>query len=293
MSEEQSQAALHEQQEWFRVTLASIGDAVITTDTNGWVTFRNPVAQAVTGWTLKEAAGVPLDSVFKIVNEETRRTVENPATRALREGLVVGLANHTLLISKDGTERAIDDSAAPIRNAKNEVVGVVLVFRDVSERRKAERALRESEERFRLLVEGTHDYAIFMLDPRGNIVSWNTGAERIKGYKAEEIVGKHFSAFYPKEAIDKGLPEAELKTAAAEGRFEDLGWRVRKDGLKFGPSVAIPPLRDEAGTLRGFSKTPGALTEPHQREGAKLRAEVMAAPNRRKDEFLAMLSHEL
>src|SRR5262249_22160651 len=121
MSEDQNQAALHEQQEWFRVTLASIGDAVITTDTNGCVTFMNPWAQGLTGWTLKEAVGVPLESVFRIVNEETRRTVENPAARALREGLVVGLANHTLLIGKDGTERAIDDSAAPIRNPKNEV----------------------------------------------------------------------------------------------------------------------------------------------------------------------------
>jgi PAS domain S-box-containing protein len=293
MPEDQSQAALHEQQEWFRVTLASIGDAVITTETNGCVTFMNPVAQALTGWKLKEAAGIPLESVFKIVNEEARGTVENPAAKALREGLVVGLANHTLLISKDGTERAIDDSAAPIRNPKNEVVGVVLVFRDVSERRKAERALRESEERFRLLVEGTHDYAIFMLDPRGNVVSWNTGAERIKGYKAEEIVGKHFSAFYPKEATDKGFPDAELTTAAAEGRFEDLGWRVRKDGSQFWANVVITALRDEAGNLRGFSKITRDLTERHQLERAKLQAEVMADLNRRKDEFLAMLSHEL
>src|SRR5262245_21629013 len=132
MSKDQSQAALHEQQEWFRVTLASIGDAVVTTDINGRVTFVNPGAEGLTGWMLKEAVGVPLESVFKIVNEETRRTVENPAARALREGLVVGLANHTLLISKDGTERPIDDSAAPIRNSNGEVVGVVLVFRDVS-----------------------------------------------------------------------------------------------------------------------------------------------------------------
>jgi PAS domain S-box-containing protein len=293
MSEDQSQAALHEQQEWFRVTLASIGDAVITTDTNGWVTFMNPVAQALTGWTLKEAVGVPLESVFKIVNEETRRTVENPAAKALREGLIVGLANHTLLIGRDGTERPIDDSAAPIRNAKNEVVGVVLVFRDVGERRKAERALRESEERFRLLVEGTLDYAIFMLDPRGNVVSWNTGAERIKGYKAEEIVGKHFSTFYPKEAVDKGWPEAELKTAAVEGRFEDLSWRVRKDDSQFWANVVITALRDEAGNLRGFSKITRDITERHQLERAKLQAEVMADLNRRKDEFLAMLSHEL
>ena len=140
----QTAEALHEQREWLRVTLSCIGDAVITTDTKGCVTFLNPVAQSLTGWTQEEAAGVPLESVFKIVNEETRRTVENPATRALREGVVVGLANHTLLIAKDGTERPIDDSAAPIRNASGEVAGVVLVFRDITERRRAEQLIQDT-----------------------------------------------------------------------------------------------------------------------------------------------------
>jgi len=229
----QSAEALHEQREWLRVTLSSIGDAVITTDTKGSITYLNPVAVSLTGWTQEEAAGIPLDLVFKIINEETRQTVENPATRALREGLVVGLANHTLLIAKDGTERAIDDSAAPIRNASGEVAGVVLVFRDVTDRREAERALRESEEKFRLLVEGAQDYAIFTLDPQGNITSWNIGAERIKGYRAEEIIGKHFSCFYPADKIEEGYPDRELEVAAANGRFEDEGWRVHKDGSKF------------------------------------------------------------
>ena len=140
----QTAEALQEQREWLRVALSSIGDAVITTCTKGRVTFLNPVAQSLTGWTQEEAAGLPLESVFKIVNEETRRTVENPATRALREGVVVGLASHTLLIPKDGTERPIDDSAAPIRNASGEVAGVVLVFRDITERRRAEQVIQDT-----------------------------------------------------------------------------------------------------------------------------------------------------
>jgi len=257
----QDAEALHEQREWLRVTLSSIGDAVITTDTKGSITYLNPVAVSLTGWTQEDAAGIPLELVFKIINEETRQTVENPATRALREGLVVGLANHTLLIAKDGTERAIDDSAAPIRNANGEVAGVVLVFRDVTDRREAERALRESEERFRLLVEGAEDYAIFMLDPKGNITSWNPGAERIKGYSAEEIIGQHFSCFYPPEKVEAGYPDQELEVAAAKGRFEDEGWRLRKDGSRFWANVIITALRDERGNLKGFSKITRDRTE--------------------------------
>ena len=142
--QEQTPEALYEQRQWLRVTLSSIGDAVITTDTKGSVTYLNPVAESLTGWPQAEAAGIPLEIVFKIINEETRQTVENPATRALREGLVAGLANHTLLIAKDGTERAIDDSAAPIRNANGEVAGVVLVFRDITQRRQQEQSIQDS-----------------------------------------------------------------------------------------------------------------------------------------------------
>src|SRR5437773_3068929 len=141
---EQTTDALDEQRQWLQVTLSSIGDAVITTDGDGKITFLNPVAQSLTGWTQDEAVGVPLHEVFKIVNEETRATVENPGIRALREGLVFGLANHTLLIARNGTERPIDDSAAPIRNADGEVAGVVLVFRDVTDRRKQEQSIQDS-----------------------------------------------------------------------------------------------------------------------------------------------------
>ncbi len=138
---------LRQQREWFQVTLASIGDAVITTDILGNVTFLNPVAERMTGWTSDEAIGKPLASAFKIVNERTRVTVQNPIAKVLSEGAIVGLANHTALIAKDGTETAIEDSAAPIRDLRGNICGAVMVFHDVTTRRQAEEALREADRR--------------------------------------------------------------------------------------------------------------------------------------------------
>jgi PAS domain S-box-containing protein len=146
--------------------------------------------------------------------------------------------------------------------------------------------LRQSEERFRLLVEGVKDYAIFMLDPDGYITSWNAGAERIKGYTAHEIIGRHFSDFYPKEQIDRGWPEYELERAREDGRFEDEGWRLRKDGTRFWASVVITALFTESGVLWGFAKVTRDLTE-------RKRLEALEVAGQRMIEFLAMLAHEL
>ena len=148
-----TEQALQKQSEWLRVTLSSIGDAVITTDLRGCVTSLNPVAERLTGWAEADAQGEPLERIFQIVDEGKRQPVENPALRALREGGVVGLANHTILIAKDGMEWAIDDSAAPIKDGQGAILGVVLIFRDVSERRRDEERLRRSEEQFRQLAE--------------------------------------------------------------------------------------------------------------------------------------------
>ncbi|MCC7265639.1 MAG: PAS domain S-box protein [Candidatus Latescibacteria bacterium] len=123
-----------------------------------------------------------------------------------------------------------------------------------------------SKDSFRLLVETVKDYAIVMLDPSGHVASWNTGAERIKGYEADEIIGKHFSCFYPADALRRGLPAEELRVAATEGRFEDEGWRVRKNGTHFWANVIISPLRDEGGTLQGFAKVTRDLTERKKAE---------------------------
>ncbi len=167
-SRQRAAELIPDQRELLHATLTSVGDAVITTDTEGRVRFLNQVGQQLTGWTQDEAAGQPLDVVFRIVNHETRQPVENPALRALKEGAIVGLANHTLLISRDGTERPIDDSAAPIRNEGGALAGAVMVFRDVSQRLRQERELEDRERQFHTLAESIPQLA-WMANPDGHI----------------------------------------------------------------------------------------------------------------------------
>jgi PAS domain S-box-containing protein len=171
----QAEEALRQQSDWLRVTLASIGDAVISTDGEGRVTFLNGVAEALTGWPRAEAEGRPLPEVFHIVNEETREPAENPALRALREGTIVGLANHTVLIARDGTERPIDDSAAPIRDGGGERMGAILVFRDVTERRRAEAEIRRKDAELTDFVENAN-VGLHWVGPDG-IILWANKAE--------------------------------------------------------------------------------------------------------------------
>ena len=152
----QADRQLRQQREWLRVTLTSIGDAVIATDAGLRISFVNPVAESLTGWPAAEAVGQPLTSVFRIINEQTGRPLEEPVTRALRERRVVALANHAALVTKDGRTVPIEDSSAPILDAAGQVIGAVLVFHDITERRRSEEALRESEERLRLAQTSTH-----------------------------------------------------------------------------------------------------------------------------------------
>ena len=154
---------------------------------------------------------------------------------------------------KDGTEFPVDIMVSPVEGSGEK--SILTVIRDITERKQVEAALRRSEERFRLLVEGARDYAIFMLDPEGRVATWNPGAERIKGYRADEILGRHFSIFYPQEIVDRGKAQHELEVAAAEGRFEDEGWRIRKDGSRFWANVIITALRGDDGQRLGFSQS--------------------------------------
>ncbi|HET9986784.1 MAG TPA: PAS domain S-box protein [Longimicrobiales bacterium] len=200
-------------------------------------------------------------------------------------------------IRKDGSRFWANVVITALRDEEGTLVGFAKVTRDLTERRRTEQALAESEERFRLLVSSVKDYGIFMLDPQGHIASWNDGAERISGYTPSDIIGRHFSVFYPPEDIEWGKPAWELSVAIAEGRFEDEGWRIRKDGSRFWANVVITPLLNEAGTLLGFAKVTRDLTERRDAErraiaDARRMAEIEAA-NKAKSEFLAAMSHEL
>jgi len=197
---ELAENTVSEYAERLRTTLASIGDGVITTDRSGLVTNLNAVAEHLTGWTTKEALGKPLEEVFKIVNESTREAVVNPAIRALKEGVIVGLANHTVLIAKDGSERPIDDSAAPIRRANGEVVGCVLVFHDVSVRRTTERTLERSERDLRDLFDNA-TIGIHWVGPDGTILRANQNELDMLGYTREEFVGRNISEFHADEDV--------------------------------------------------------------------------------------------
>jgi PAS domain S-box-containing protein len=288
-------AALSRERELLQTTLASIGDAVITTDGEARITYLNGIARQLTGWSQPEAAGQPLDVVFNIINEQTRHRVENPAVRSLRDGVVVGLANHTVLISKDGSEIPIDDSAAPIRDKAGHVAGCVLVFRDVTARREAETALRESEAKYRTLIEQVRDYAIYRIDAVGRATTWNEGVRAVLGYEQDEFIGRDVAALiFTPEDIEHGVPRRELEAAATTGTVHAERWMKKKDGTLFWAAGVTECLRDDTGRLIGFTKVKRDRTEAKRLED-ELRqfAAELSEADRRKNEFLAMLAHEL
>jgi PAS domain S-box-containing protein len=245
-------AALREQREWLRVTLASIGDAVIATDTEGRVTFLNRVAGELTGWTEDEARGRPLGAVFRTLDEQSRQPVENAVARVLREGAVVGVGDHTVLIARDGTERPIADSAAPIRDAAGAAVGVVLTFRDVTGQRQAEKEVRDSAARKAAVLETALD-CIITMDHEGKVVEFNPAAEKTFGYGRAEVAGRELGELiippYLREHYRTGFARY---LATGEGPVLNRRLELpalRADGTEFPVELAVariptdgPPL---------------------------------------------------
>ena len=249
------------------VTLRSIGDAVITTDLAGMVTSVNDVAESLTGWRRSEAIGQPLEKVFHVINEATRDRVPNPASRALREGIVVGLANHTLLIRRDGTECPIDDSAAPIKDERGAVSGCVLIFRDVTAQRATEREKQSqllTARRLAAIVESS-EVAIVGKRLDGTIESWNAAAERLFAYTAAEAVGRHISLVIPPERLaEEEHIIATLKQGRSIEHFETE--RVRSDGRRVVVSLSVSPIKDDDGRVVGASKMARDITRERQAE---------------------------
>ncbi len=288
LARQKAERELALERERLRITLASIGDAVISTDAEGRVTYLNRVAEELTGWSLEDAAGRPLPDVFHIVNEITRQLSENPALRALREGVVVGLASHTVLVARDGTERPIDDSAAPMIDEAGAPVGSVLVFRDVTQRSRDE----EMRSRLAAIVESSQD-AIISKTLDGVIRTWNAGARRLFGYEVDEAVGQSITILIPKDRLDE---ERQILARLVKGEriehYETV--RVAKDGTRLDISLTISPIRDSEGRIVGASKVARDVTERREAEEAlRVAMEALKEADRRKDEFLAVLAHEL
>jgi len=275
-----AQVRASERRELLQVTLRSIGDAVITTDVEGRVTHLNAVAESLTGWPQGEAIGQPLTTVFAIVNQDTRQPVDNPALRALRQGVVVGLANHTVLIRKDGSECPIDDSAAPIRDDRGKVSGCVLIFRDVTAQRRMEREKAQQLMTARLLasiIENSDD-AILSKSLEGIIQSWNAAAEHLFGHPAEHAIGRHISLVIPPDRIDEeNHILASLKAGNRIHHYETE--RIRADGRRLLVSLTISPIRDDTGRVAGASTIVRDVTAQRQIEQRErlLLAETAAA----------------
>jgi PAS domain S-box-containing protein len=270
-------------EERFRMMVEGVRDyAIFLLDPSGRVATWNTGAQRIKGYNADEIIGRHFSEFYPAEARE-----RNWPQRELEEALRLGrFEDEGWRLRKDGSRFWANVILTPLRDRDGVHRGFSKITRDLTERREQEERLRQSEERFRLLLEGVEDYAIYLLDPEGRVSSWNYGAQRITGYTADEIVGQSFERFYPPEDAAAGRPAQELRTATLNRRAEDIGWRVRKDGTRFWAEVVVTALHDDEGRLRGFSKVVRDLSE-------KKRIENLEEQGRHLTEFLAMLAHEL
>ncbi|WP_280152619.1 PAS domain-containing sensor histidine kinase [Piscinibacter sp. XHJ-5] len=249
--------------EAFRALVEGVRDyAIFMLTPDGHIATWNTGAERIKGYRAAEIIGQHF-SVFYAQDARDRGWPQEELRRAARDGR---FEDEGWRLRKDGTRFWANVIITALRSSGGDLAGYSKITRDLTERRQHEEELRRSEEVFRQLVEGVQDYAIFMLDPDGIVSSWNVGAQRIKGYSATEIIGQHFSVFYRKVDVLRGWPQYELLTAAKNGRFEDEGWRVRKDGSLLWANVLITAVRDKSGVLRGYSKITRDLTDQRRRE---------------------------
>lgn len=258
----------------FELLVQSVTDyAIYMLDPQGRVTSWNAGARRFKGYEAEEIIGEHF-SRFYTLEEREQEIPKIALATAERKGRFEA---EGWRVRKDGSRFWANVVIDPVRDPAGDLVGFAKVTRDLTERRAAEEELRQSERHFRLLVQSVTDYAIYMLDPDGRVTSWNAGAERFKGYVAEEILGEHFSRFYSEEDREAGIPRTALETARREGRFEAEGWRVRKDGSRFWASVVIDPVRNEEGELIGFAKITRDLTEKRAIEEQLRQSQKMEA----------------
>ncbi|WP_437818170.1 hybrid sensor histidine kinase/response regulator [Sorangium sp. So ce1078] len=282
--------SLRVSEERFRLLVETIQDyAIFLLDAGGYVSTWNPGAERIKGYEAREIVGRHFSTFYP-----PEDVAAGKCDREIEQAIALGrVSDEGWRVRKDGTLFWASVVITTLRDREGSLLGFAKITRDLTERREGEEALRRSEERFRLLVESVKDYAIFMLDPQGVITTWNRGAQELKGYRAEEILGQHFSRFYQEEDVRAGKCAWVLATAAREGRVADEGWRVRKDGTLFWASVVVTALRGPGGELVGFAKVTRDLTERRRAEEERLRLAQAQEANRMKDEFLATISHEL
>lgn len=294
-----AQEALTKSEKWFSTTLGSIGDAVIATDLNGGVTFMNSIAVSLTGWSQEEAIGKPLDLVFNIVNKDTRRPVENPVKKVAREGKAVGLADHTLLLCKDGREFDIEDSAAPILTNKGEGFGIVLVFRDITEKKGTEEETKRQKDLLQLILESVGD-GVVVADENGKFLLFNRAAEEVLGTgptdKGSELWAKHFGAYLPDTITPYPSEQLPLPRAMRGEVVDSTEVFVRSANVPEGRLLSISgaPLKGEDGALRGGVVILRDITTEKRAQKALQKAKNEAERvSRLKDQFLSTMSHEL